>query len=168
MHPYLSPTRWVAHRFPESEMNRHSITTTICLLALLYVSSPANGAAEADAQAIRMVALDYIEGWYTGDAGRMASALHPQLAKRIVQRGNGADVLQEMTAKDLIDATATGQGRTTPPDQQRTDVRVLDIFGNTASVRVDAGGWVDYMHLSRWEGEWKVVNVLWELRPADN
>lgn len=25
-----------------------------------------------------------------------------------------------------------------------------------------AGGWVDYMHLVRVNGEWKILNVLWE------
>jgi hypothetical protein len=24
---------------------------------------------------------------------------------------------------------------------------------------------VDYMHLVRWNGEWKIINVLWDLRP---
>ena len=26
-------------------------------------------------------------------------------------------------------------------------------------------GWIDYMHLAKWNGEWKIVNVLWELKP---
>ena len=45
-----------------------------------------------------------------------------------------------------------------------TDVRILDIFGNTASVRVDAGAWVDYLHIVKWNGRWVIINVLWELR----
>jgi hypothetical protein len=35
-----------------------------------------------------------------------------------------------------------------------------------ASVRVDASEWVDYMHLGKVDGEWKIINVLWELLPA--
>jgi hypothetical protein len=31
-------------------------------------------------------------------------------------------------------------------------------------VRVDAHGWVDYMHLGKIDGEWKIINVLWEMR----
>src|SRR5215207_8801778 len=38
----------------------------------------------ADTTAIRAAALDYAEGWYAGDADRMARALHPELVKRIV------------------------------------------------------------------------------------
>jgi NADPH:quinone reductase-like Zn-dependent oxidoreductase len=111
----------------------------------------------------RRTALDYIEGWYAGDAERMARALHPLLVKRIVQHG-ATSALEEMSAEELIAATRQGGGRTTPPERQRTDVRVLDLFGNAATVRVDAGDWIDYLHLARWDGEWKIVNVLWELR----
>jgi hypothetical protein len=35
-----------------------------------------------DDQAIRAVALDYIEGWFDGDASRMERALHPELVTR--------------------------------------------------------------------------------------
>ena len=36
-------------------------------------------AAPAEDEAIKATALDYIEGWYLGDAERVAQALHPQL-----------------------------------------------------------------------------------------
>jgi hypothetical protein len=49
------------------------------------------------------------------------------------------------------------------PARQRRDVRILDIFGSTSSVRVDAGERIDYMHLARFDGEWKTINVLWEI-----
>jgi hypothetical protein len=44
-------------------------------------------------------------------------------------------------------------------------VRILDIFENAASVRVDASDWVDYLHLAKVNGRWVIINVLWELRP---
>jgi len=37
-----------------------------------------------DDAAIKATALNYIEGWYQGDAARMESALHPELAKRMI------------------------------------------------------------------------------------
>ena len=40
-------------------------------------------ATEADLAAIEHTALDYIEGFYAGDASRVERALHPELAKRI-------------------------------------------------------------------------------------
>jgi len=113
-------------------------------------------------EALRSTALDYIEGWHTGDAERMERALHPDLAKRI-QR-NGADgVLSHMTAMQLIERTAEGVGRkeTMPP----TKVEILGVYGRSASVRVDVPAWVDWLHLIETEDGWKIVNVLWELKP---
>ena len=48
-----------------------------------------------------------------------------------------------------------------------TDVTVLDVFENAASAKIVASDWVDYLHLARWNGEWKIVNVLWELKPQE-
>ena len=108
-------------------------------------------------------ALDYIDGWYTGDAARMQRALHPALAKRIqTTDSTGQLAVADMTARELIDRTAAGTGTTDPA--RRHDVRVLDVFGRAASVRIDATGWVDYLHLIHTPAGWKIINVLWERR----
>jgi hypothetical protein len=137
--------------------------------ALLACAAPARAQATptaADSAAIRAAALDYVEGWYTGDAERMARAVHPELAKRIVESdAAGVSQLGRMGAADLIGGTREGGGRDTPAERQQKDVQILDIFGNAASVRATMSGWVDYMHLAKWNGQWKIVNVLWELKP---
>ena len=129
--------------------------------------SPATTAAQsaADSAAIRATALEYIEGWYEGSGERMERAVHPDLAKRIINTDQrGRNVLGHQSAMTLVQNTRRGGGRETPSDQRRKDVRILDIFGNTASVRVDASGWIDYMHIAKWNGRWVIVNVLWENR----
>jgi hypothetical protein len=62
-------------------------------------------------------------------------------------------------------ALRRGGRKETPMAEQRKEVRILDIFGNAASVRVDAGSWVDYLQIAKWNGRWVIVNVLWENRP---
>ena len=135
--------------------------------SLLFVAPHALHAQTAsDSAAIRAAALDYIEGWYEGSGERMERALHPELAKRIVNTNpNGRNSLGQQSAMTLVMSTRGGGGKNTPADQQRKDVRILDVFGNTASVRVDASTWVDYLHVAKWNGRWVIVNVLWELRP---
>ena len=133
----------------------------------LAAAPPARSQTATDSAGIRAAALDYIEGWYAGDADRMTRALHPQLAKRIVRTPPaGASTLGEMGAETLIGYTRNGGGSRTPVARQRKDVRILDIFEGAASVRVDAAEWVDYLQLGRWNGQWKIVNVLWEMRPS--
>ena len=120
----------------------------------------------ADSVAIRAAALDYIEGWYAGDAERMERALHPELAKRIVMTNpdNGRNNLDQIGAMTLVLRTRRGGGRETPRSEQQKDVVILDIFRNAASVRITASSWVDYLHLARFNGRWVIINVLWELK----
>jgi hypothetical protein len=140
------------------------LATVLLFLAALPQAAQAQTA--ADSAAIRGAALDYIEGWYEGSGERMERALHPELAKRIVNTNpNGRNNLGQQSAMTLVMNTRGGGGKNTPPNQQRKDVRILDIFGNTASVRVDAASWVDYLHVAKWNGRWVIVNVLWEMRP---
>lgn len=138
---------------------------TVAALALV-VSAPAMRAqSTADSAAITQTALDYIEGWYEGNAERMARALHPDLAKRVVMpRPDGAAV-QHMTKDQLVGMTGAGGGKSTPADQQRKDVTILDIYGNVACVKVVAADWVDYLQIGKVDDRWVIINVLWEFTP---
>lgn len=136
-------------------------------MAALAAAAPAalRAQAPADSAAIRETALNYVEGWYTGSGDRMTRALHPELAKRIVRTDStGHGSVQQMGASALIAGARAGFGTRTPADKQRKDVKILDIFGNTASVRADMAEWIDYMHMAKVDGRWVIVNVLWEMR----
>lgn len=120
--------------------------------------------ATSDAEQIKQTALDYIEGFYEGDAARMERALHPELAKRIVNTDErGRSIFNHMGAMRLVQLTRVSTE--IPKEKQQKDVTVLDIFGNAASAKVVAAGWIDYMHLAKWNGKWVIVNVLWENKP---
>ena len=142
------------------------LTTILVSTILISVAAPASAqeVTAADSAAIRQTALDYIEGFYTADAARMTRALHPDLVKRIVRVNDGQATIANMNAQELIDGTAAGWGARVPAEARRTDVTILDAFRNVASVRVDAHAWIDYMQIAKFNGEWKIVNVLWEMR----
>jgi hypothetical protein len=121
---------------------------------------------DADRQAITETALDYVEGWYEGNAERMERALHPDLAKRIVLRDEkGRTRLDQMTAMGLVQGVKRGGGKDTPKEKQQKDVTILDVFENAASVKAVMSGWIDYMHMAKVNGRWVIVNVLWEFKP---
>ena len=134
-------------------------------LALALLVAPARAQTRADSTAIVLTALDYIEGWYTGDADRMARAVHPELEKRIVLVVDGHPRLDRMGASALIAGTRSGYGTRTPEDERRKEVTILDLYEHAASVKILARDWVDYLHLAKWNDDWKIVNVLWELTP---
>ena len=143
--------------------------THTVLLALVIAATTAIDAAcqsSADTAAIKQTALDYIQGWYTGDGPRMERALHPELAKRIVRSDTSGNYrLDQQSAMTLTQNTRNGGGRDTPPADRHDDVRILDIYRNVASVRINASYWIDYLQMAKWRGRWVIVNVLWEFKP---
>lgn len=137
-------------------------------IAATILASPGRAQSAADSAGIRAAASDYIEGWYAGDAERMARSLHPELVKRIVQEDetSGGSELGQMGKDQLVGYTRQGGGRRTPESDRRSEVRILDIFENMAVVRVDARDWVDHLQIAKWNDRWLIVNVLWAMRPS--
>lgn len=145
-------------------MRRMTIRCVI-LVACFNVASAQEASNDAERAAIKQTALDYVEGWYEANAERMERALHPELAKRIVRTSpEGRSRLDQMGAMTLVQGVKRG-GKDTPKEQQQKDILILDVFGNTASVKATMSGWVDYMHMAKFNGRWVIVNVLWELKP---
>jgi len=137
------------------------LTSSTLLLAGAFAAAAAPPKIDDD-QAIRTAALDYIEGFYAADAARMDRALHPELVKRIFRKEGGALRLDQMSALTLINRTRAGNGLA--DKERRADVQLLDRFQSSAVVRIDATRWVDYLQLAKVEGQWRIVNVLWEMR----
>ena len=145
-------------------MRRHA--AVLFGLVLLVTPGLARVQAAADSAGIRRAALDYIEGYYEGNAERMERAVHPELAKRIIRTNEqGMSQFNNMSAMALVQGTRAGYGTKIPVADRHKDVTILDIYQNAASAKIYASGWVDYLHLAKWNGEWKIVNVLWELHP---
>ena len=129
--------------------------------------------APSDRQAIEAVIRDYFDGWFEGDEGRMARALHVDLAKRgaigalleagVIQDGD-PDALDQDTRQTMVEATARGVGRTraaTAADRA-LDIQIQDIYHWIASVVVRSPIYYEYVHLVRTSDGWKIVNTLWQ------
>lgn len=148
---------------------KHRISLLALFILFLSFSSQARAQNVADAAAIKQTALDYIEGWYEGNAERMERALHPDLAKRIVRTDpkSGRSRLEQMSAMGLVQGVRAGYGKNTPKEKQLKDVTILDVYENAASVKIIASDWIDYLHMAKSNGRWVIVNVLWELKPKE-
>ena len=152
---------------------RRRISVSAFSVSIVASALLLNGAAIAqiappdESAAIKKTALDYIEGWYAGDAARMERALHPELAKRMISTDpkTGRSQFNHMGAMALVQHTRDGGGKKTPPDRQLKEVTILDRYNNAAVVKIVASDWIDYLEVAKFNGEWKIINVLWELKP---
>jgi Putative lumazine-binding len=116
-----------------------------------------------DEAAIRRAVHDYFEGWFEGDATRMERALHQGLAKRTLSReGDGIEALENLTAQDMIDATAHGAGTKYELERRGFEVDVTDVYETIANVVVYSGVYREYLDLVRTRDGWKIANALWQ------
>jgi len=115
--------------------------------------------------AVRSVVMDYVEGWFEGDADRMERALHPELVKRCRGiEGDDPDALETLSARDMIAATADGEGRREDAADRRIEIRIDHLGGGLASVQCFCHRYVDLLHLIDMPDGWKIVNAAWCLR----
>jgi Putative lumazine-binding len=141
-----------------------TFTAFVLLIFASFISVSAQ--VDQDKEAIKRTALNYAEGWYEGNAEKMESSLHPDLAKRIVRTNpQGQSGLGQMSAMSLVQGTRTGSGKQTPVAEQQKDVTILDMMGSAATVKLEMRDWVDYMHIGKFNGKWVIINVLWETKP---
>jgi ketosteroid isomerase-like protein len=117
---------------------------------------------KAEEDSITRTVLDYFEGWFEGDPGRMGRALHQDLAKR--SPGDDPDRLDHLTASEMVDATARGVGATRLQQvgDPQLEVEVVDVHGSIASVTVRSAVYREYLHLVRTPGGWRIANALWD------
>jgi hypothetical protein len=115
-----------------------------------------------DTEAISRRALDYIEGWYEGDADKMNQALSPQLAKRRIVSD---EEIWDVSKAWMIDATRDGRGRIDAPEKGRKEITILDRTETMASVKIVSEKFIDYVHLAKSQNDWVIVNVLWDYIP---
>ena len=136
-------------------------------VSIMLVVAAGTETPDSELEAIKQTALDYGQGWYEGNAERMERALHPDLAKRVLvpDPRTGKGKIDHISAMGLVQAVRQGGGTRTPTEARRTNVTVLDVYGNAASVRMEMHDWIDYLHMSKMGGRWVIVNVLWEFTP---
>jgi len=119
---------------------------------------------DKDDEEIIKTALDYIEGWYEGDAKRMERALHTDMIKRRFE-SNG--IMKELDTDRMIASTKGGVGKDVPKDIYEIEVEILEKNNNIASV-VTRSEYIDYLHLAKIDNKWLIINVLWDFNRADN
>jgi hypothetical protein len=116
-----------------------------------------------DREGIVGAATDYVESYLDGDAVRMASCLHPRLAKRRADdhEARTSGLVEAPFEYMTTEAVAGG-----PKDLGReVDRTILDVVDGIATAKVVSEPFVDMLHLARFGDRWLIVNALWEERP---
>jgi hypothetical protein len=141
----------------------------VAFAAFLLVNS-ALGQTKQDSVAIRQAALDYIESQHKPNPAQMERALHPRMVKRTFwkDKATGKDYVRETNTESMVLlAESYNKDGKSFPASPRKEVILLDVSERTASVKLLADEWIDYMHIVKVNGTWKIVNVLWQFNDTN-
>lgn len=124
-----------------------------------YLSSQAT-----EEQAINKIALDYIEGWYSADKARMAKALSTDLKKRgfMINPKTNQINIYEASYFQMIENTGKKSNELIKNPEIIIEVKIMEISKNIAMVKTVTPEYIDYLHMGKLNGEWKIYNVIWE------
>lgn len=140
----------------------------LTLTMFLAVPITAQTQATSDKEAVRQAVLDYVEGIYLVDPARIEGSVHPDLAKLGFPR-RGAETTYgastRMTFQQLIDVAKTYNKAGRLPKDAPKEVVIYEVVDQTATVKLTAVWGIDYMQLAKFDGKWKIVNVLWQSPP---
>lgn len=67
-----------------------------------------------------------------------------------------------MTFAQLVELSKNYNKNGSIPKDAPKEVVVFDVEDQTASVKVTAVWGIDYMHLAKYDGKWKIINILWQ------
>lgn len=149
-------------------MKKIAVVILILALGAGYMVVQSEGNRADDRKAVEAAALDYIEGWYSGNAERLANGLHDDLAKRGMtpSRETGKITMRPVTKEQLVEYAKQGAGKK-PKEEWAVKVTILDMLNYCATVKIESVDFIDYAHVAKFGDEWKIVNVLWEFQPRE-
>ncbi|MEL6485173.1 MAG: nuclear transport factor 2 family protein [Bacteroidota bacterium] len=141
----------------------------LCALFFGSLTAFVRGQTPQDSLAIKQVALDYIESQHNVKPEQFERSAHPRMVKRTfwTHKATGKEYLRETftDAMVLLAASYNTKGENFPENPKK-EVIILDIFDKTASVKLIADEWIDYMHIVKLNGQWQLVNVLWQFNDS--
>jgi len=140
------------------------------IIVLSLISCNVFAQTAKDTLDIKETTLNYIEGYFYKDAARMEKALHPELIKRSIQKAkDGTEFVINLSASYMVMRAGTNTNRhaANPDGPIESKVEIYDVVGNAATVKVSTNqyNFVDYLHIGKFKGEWKIVNAFWAYKP---
>ena len=140
----------------------------LSLFALILALSFATDAqTNEDREAVRRAALDYVESIYDVDPSKVERSVHPDLVKRgfFIKKGETAYSPSAMTFAQLTELAKSYNKNGAVPKTAPKEVVVFEVSDQTASAKVTAVWGIDYLHLAKYDGQWKIINILWQSPP---
>ena len=136
-------------------------------ILILAFSFTALAQTDEDRNGVRQAALDYVEAVYEVNPAKIERSVHPELVKRgfFAKKNETAYSTHSMTFVELVDLSKNYNKKGNVPKDAPKEVVVFEVSDQTASAKVTAVWGIDYLHLAKYDGKWKIINILWQSPP---
>ena len=147
-------------------ISARSIAAFAVAAALTVSAAPSAQTPASEKEGVRQAALDYLEGIYNVQPERIERSVHPTLNKRGFYKKDATSPYVEspMTYEQLMKLAASWN-KDGKRDTKLRDIAILDILDQTAVVKLTASWGIDYMFLGKFDGKWKITQILWQSHP---
>lgn len=135
---------------------------SITVITLVLITITVKSQTTNDSIQIKQAALDYVEGWFYKDANRIDNAVHFEFVKRSIITHDSIDFLGTMNKSRMDFITLYHRDR---EYSLKTEVFILDAMPTIASVKVIFNECIEYLHIAKLNGKWKIVNNLFTGNP---
>lgn len=135
------------------------------LFVVLVLPVIASAQAKTDQEAVRQAAVNYVTAVYESKPELIEASVHPQLTKHgFMRQPDGTYKQGLMTYAQLLDV-ARNWNKDRKRDTSIKEVQVLDVLDQTATAKIRASWGIDYMQLAKFDGTWKIINIVWQTPP---
>lgn len=122
-------------------------------------------ASEKDTLEIQKKSLGYLKALQELKPDLMNDVMNDSLNKVSIgyDRESRKEYAKATTREDMMAfANNWNKANNRFPLAPNDDVTILDIYNRIATVKIVSDNWVDYLHLIKLDGEWSIINIIWQ------
>jgi hypothetical protein len=141
-------------------------TLLIVAVMTMAVTGFANAESHADEKGIEQAVQDYVSSIYDLKPELLDGSVSHRVQKVGYMPAQDGSGLEEswMTFDELKElAGHLNKDGMFDPETSPRKVTILDRTDMIANVKLDAAWGIDYIHLTKFSGEWMIMNVIWEM-----
>ncbi len=120
-------------------------------------------AQNSDVQLIEKTINYYLDGMTSHNEASFEKAFHSNATMKWIENG-----FEEVNAVEALSAYVNAND----PVKTKTSIMAINIAGDAANVQLeleyDTFSYIDFMHLLKIDGTWKIVSKTYSTRPKNN
>ena len=137
----------------------------MCTISALSTSSVIAQSSD-DREAVEKAVLDYVEAFYLVQPERIERSVSKNLAKvGYVKSEEGYREVPRTYEQLYRGSQRYNSNGQIDPAKAPKKIEILDLLDQIAVVKLSAAWGIDYLNLAKQDGQWKIVNVLWQTHP---